>query len=189
MPQRTLQLPTHSRAPSSSSSSLETDKLLALPAFRHHNDAHSTSYHLRIYLLLSYTSLLVSSCAYFGISGYASLWRSSAHIGAISGLNTVFFSAVLLIICAKPPHPLAQSPSSSLGARVCAALLSVCWAISTAFVAAFAAANASGPLHGWVFAELGTSVLAFCCTLLVMGLQLAQYRRYNANDKTRKVRS
>lgn len=189
MPQRMLQLPTHSRTPSSLSSHVETDKLLALPPFQHASDGRPAKGHLRIPLQISYSVLLISSSAYFAISGYASFWRTSAYIGVISGLNSVFFSTVLLITCAKAPHPLARPQSASLGARVCATLLSICWAIATAFLAAFAAGNASdGLAHSWIFAELGLSVLAFCCTLLVMGLQFAQYRRYSVRMASQRVR-
>ena len=183
MAPRTLQLSAQS---SRSNSPVESDKLLALPAFRSTN-AHSASSRLRVPLLSSYALLLVASLAYLGVSGYASWWRTSAYIGAISGFNAVFFSAVLLITCWKIPHPLAIPPSASLGARVCATLLSGCWAVSTAFVVAFATSNRNSPSRSWVLAELSLSILACLCTLFVMGLQFAQYSRRNADVGRMKV--
>ncbi|KAJ3529185.1 hypothetical protein NMY22_g9104 [Coprinellus aureogranulatus] len=177
MPQRSLHLPSHSRQLSSASSSSESDKLLALPVFRHMNNTQPANLYLRKTLFFSYALLLVSSAVYLGISGYASFWRTSAYIGAVSGLNTVFFSAVLLIACAKVPHPLAQPPSASLGARVSSGLLTISWVISTSLVVAFVVSK-SNHKRTWAFAELGTSLLAFVCTLLVLALQLAQYSRY-----------
>ncbi|TEB27943.1 hypothetical protein FA13DRAFT_1794433 [Coprinellus micaceus] len=178
MAPRTLQLSAQSSRSNSPVS--ESDKLLALPAFRSTN-AHSASSRLRIPLLTSYALLFVASLTYLVISGYESLWRTSAYIGAISGLNAVFFSAVLLMTSWKVPHPLARPPSASLGARVCATLLGGCWAVSTAFVIAFAASNRNSPSRGWVLAELALSILAFLCVLFVMGLQFAQYSRWNAD--------
>ncbi|KAJ3509821.1 hypothetical protein NMY22_g16163 [Coprinellus aureogranulatus] len=161
MPQRSLQLPSHSRQLSSASSSSESDKLLALPVFRHMSNPQPANLYLRKPLFFAYALLLVSSTVYLSISGYASFWRTSAYIGAVSGLNTVFFSTVLLIACAKVPHPLAQPPSASLGARVSSALLTISWVISTTLVVAFVASK-SNHKRTWAFAELGTSLLALC---------------------------
>ncbi|KAF5340375.1 hypothetical protein D9611_007785 [Ephemerocybe angulata] len=129
---------------------------------------------LRIPLIVSYAILLLFNAAYLVVSGYASLWQSSAYIGAAAGGNSVFFAIVLLITSSKPPHPLASPPSSSLGARVCSVLLTAAWAVSLGFVIQ-STVNEPSPL---AYSEVATSVLSFSASLAVSVLQLVQCSRY-----------
>src|SRR5690606_5791105 len=91
----------------------------------------STPHFLKVPLLASYSSLLLLSVAYLAVSGYASFWATSAYIGAVIGVNSLFFSIVLLsTTSSSPSHPLVRPPSAVLGPTVCAALLALGWGIT-----------------------------------------------------------
>ncbi|RXW15434.1 hypothetical protein EST38_g10423 [Candolleomyces aberdarensis] len=145
----------------------------------------------KVLLSAFYSVFLLITLVYLAISGYASFWKSSLYIGAGVGCFTIFYATTLLVACHGPTHPITGPPSASYGARACALLLTVGWALSTGFVIAASVRSKwiySDRQHAWVYAELATIIMTLLSSLLVSVLQHLQHRRHEVLRGRVKVR-